>query len=217
MKIKHVKKTARLLDKRAETEGVSGGGRCPFIPISEPCASCGVRCCNRFAVPITGFDVVRIWSATGRKPDEFAQLALAQNIESAPHTPIFIFEEGQMEERLLTLHRLKNNFCVFSLHSAGCSIWGNHPLVCKTYPFVVDKAGKLAYTKNFVCPRKWEKSEYDEKRMLTLGEQMNVEIEEYNRLVRKWNATKAKSGTEADFWKFLIKESKEWMEKNKTN
>ena len=233
MRIRHVKKTARLLDKPADSSNKLSGGRCPFVPISaiagsgepavhhgvpgavvEPCASCGVRCCNRFAVPITGFDVVRIMEATGRKPPEFAQLAPAQNIESAPHTPAFIFEEGQMEERLLSLHRLKNNYCTFSLHSSGCSIWGHHPLVCKTYPFVVDDTGRLKYTKNFVCPRKWEKHEYDERRMLVLGEQMNAEIEEYNKLVRKWNATQAKKGDEAGFWKFLIRESKEWMKKN---
>ncbi len=202
---RHVKKTSRLLDHSAVAQTP--------VPITEPCASCGVRCCNRFAVPITGFDVLRIIAATGKKTPEFAQLALAVNIESAPHTHVFIFENGKMEERLLTLHRLKNNFCAFSLHSAGCSIWGHHPLVCRTYPFVVDAKGNLKMTKNLVCPRKWEKNEFDEKKMKELGEQMNEEIFEYNKIVRKWNATRAKVGSEEDFFKFLNKESKEWMEK----
>jgi Fe-S-cluster containining protein len=186
------------------------------VPILEPCASCGVRCCNRFAVPITGFDIIRIIERIGGEPKDFAQLAPAENIESSPHSLIFIFEEGKLSERLLVLKRHpKTNWCCFSRHTNGCAIWGFHPLVCQAYPFILGKNQRIEYTKNFVCPRKWEKSEYLEKEVRRIIEKQNLEIEKYNKIVRAWNAEKAESANEGMFWKYLIKKSLEMMGREK--
>ncbi|VVB56989.1 Uncharacterised protein [uncultured archaeon] len=178
-------------------------------PIPEPCGSCGVKCCNRFAVPITGFDILRILEKLGGEPTEFCELADARTIEGSPHSRVFIFDKGVMGERLLVLKRHpKTNWCHFSRHSMGCAIWGYHPLVCRSYPFIL-KDGKLAYTKNYVCPRNWEKGEYDEERVRKTVEAQNSEIEDYNRLVRAWNAERARKSDEKGFWKHLLEKSRE--------
>ncbi len=177
-------------------------------PISEPCASCGVRCCNRFAVPLTGFDLIRILAKLGGKPQDFAHLADAHYIEASPHSAVFIFEKDTLVERILVLNRHpKTNWCHFSRHSNGCAIWGHHPAVCRAYPFILDKNDKIAYTKNCVCPRKWEKKEYDEAGVRKLVEWQNHEIEEYNKQVRAWNAEHARGGSVEEFWRYILKVS----------
>ena len=176
--------------------------------VSEPCASCGVRCCNRFAVPLSGFDVVRIAARTGLEPKEFCELADSKNIEAAPHSLVFIFRGGKIEERLLTLIRKKNMYCVFSKHSKGCGVWGAHPFVCRAYPFRVDESGEIKYVKNFVCPRKWEKNEYLEDVVRRIVEKQNREIIEHNKIVRRWNAEFAAGNKEGEkgFFDYLIRE-----------
>jgi Fe-S-cluster containining protein len=180
---------------------------------------------------VTGFDLVRIVDKLEEDPWAFAELAHAAEIESAPHTMVFLFnEKGKMEERLLTLQRRKNNYCIFSRHSQGCAIWGFHPMVCRAYPFAYKEGGKIGYTKNFVCPRPWEKSEWPEN-VRNILEVQNKEMEEYNKIVREWNATRAKKegekeregkhalhspehpmrGAEKAFWKFLMEKSREKM------
>ncbi|MFH1095281.1 MAG: YkgJ family cysteine cluster protein [Candidatus Micrarchaeota archaeon] len=186
--------------------------------MSEPCASCGEKCCNRFAVPISGFDMLRIMRKLDCEPGEFCELDEAKYIQSAPHSTVFIFgKEGVMSERLLILKRLKTNYCIFSRHSHGCAIWGFHPMACKAYPFafVGKEAGgkdKIGYTRNFVCPRPWEKGEYDEGGVRTVLDAMEREMAEYNIIVREWNATRAKEGGEKEFFKFLIEKSGKKME-----
>ncbi|MCL6088965.1 MAG: YkgJ family cysteine cluster protein [Candidatus Marsarchaeota archaeon] len=182
----------------------------PSVKIVEPCASCGVKCCNRFAVPLTGFDVVRILDKLGGEPTEFAQLADARSIEGSPHSTVFIFEHGKLSERLLVLKRhQKTNWCVFSRHSAGCAIWGFHPMVCRAYPFILKPEGGLGYTKNYACPRSWEKGEYAEAGVRQVVEQQNEELAQYNKLVRAWNAEKAKKGDEKGFWKYILQKSRQ--------
>jgi len=178
-------------------------------PICEPCASCGVKCCNRFAVPLTGFDVARIAEATGFEAQEFCRLEKAELIGEAPHSKIFIVEGGKIEERLLALKRRKNEYCVFSLHSSGCAIWGAHPYACIVYPFELGEDGKIRYGNNFVCPRKWADGEFDAKKTGEAIRKMREEIEGYNKIVRKWNAQFAKEGDEKKFFAYLLKESRE--------
>ncbi len=187
--------------------------------IVEPCASCGVRCCNRFAVPLTGFDVVHIMMHTKKEtPQEckqFCELADAKNIESAPHSLVFIFNQGVLEERLLTLVRKKNMYCVFSKHSKGCEIWGAHPTVCRAYPFSLDDQSQIKYVKNFVCPRKWSEQEYDKDAVREIIERQNSEIEQYNKIIREWNARHSKEKSEMDFFDFLIAKTKIAMKKKR--
>ena len=105
----------------------------PDIP--EPCASCGGKCCNRFAVPITHLDVARLVEFTGKKPHEFCSLEDAQNISQNPYPKVFVMEEGKLVEKLLVLKRNKNNWCVFFARSNGCTVHNARPVVCRAYPF----------------------------------------------------------------------------------
>ena len=185
------------------------------IPICEPCTSCGVRCCNRFAVPLTGSDLVRMLKKVDAPIDEFCELASAQKIENAPHSYVFIFENKKLEEKLLTLKRRKNMYCIFSMHSNGCTVWGAHPMVCRAYPFVAKEGGGIKVAKNFVCPRQWKAGEFEEGQIVEIVKKMDEEIFEYNKIVRKWNAEFARKKDEKEFWKYLIKESERILkEKN---
>ena len=181
--------------------------------IADPCATCGVRCCNRFAVPITGFDLVRILEKKQTLDySQICELADAKNIESAPHSLVFIYNDKKLEEKLLTLIRKKNMYCIFSKHSRGCDAWGAHPYVCKAYPFCI-KDKKITYVKNFACPRKWQNNEYDESAIRKIVQKQNDEIEQYNKIVREWNAKFSTTRDQQHFFEYLIFESRKIIQK----
>lgn len=106
------------------------------LNIPEPCASCGGKCCNRFAVPITHLDVLRLSKRTGKEPIEFCKLEDSQNISKNPYPKVFVEnEDGKLVEKMLVLKRNKNEWCIFFARSNGCTAHLGRPVVCKTYPF----------------------------------------------------------------------------------
>lgn len=106
------------------------------LNIPEPCASCGGKCCNRFAVPITHLDVLRLAKHTGKEPIEFCRLEDSQNISKNPYPKVFVEnEQGKLIEKMLVLKRTKTDWCVFFARSNGCTVHQGRPMVCRTYPF----------------------------------------------------------------------------------
>lgn len=203
--------------------------------VPEPCASCGGKCCNRFAVPITHLDVLRLVEFTGKKPHEFCSLEDSQNISQNPYPRIFVQEGGKLAEKLLVLKRNKTNWCVFFARSNGCSVHGGRPAVCRAYPFSLfvgqaKNAGKMAqivkalgafaknarkadlsnekakgeiyYTRNVVCPRAWEESEYCQQEVLEDLKRQQEELAKYWKIANEWNVKGRKEGN-AGFEGFL--------------
>lgn len=103
--------------------------------VPEPCASCGGKCCNRFAVPITHLDLLRLQKHTGLKADEFCALEDAQLVSENPYPKVFVREGGGWKEKLLVMGRKKTEHCVFFAKSSGCRVHSARPAVCRTYPF----------------------------------------------------------------------------------
>jgi Fe-S-cluster containining protein len=179
-------------------------------PILEPCASCGARCCNRFAVCVTGFDILRLAEGTGRPAPDFAFCHEA-NLVSYRHDPtFFLFDnKGKMKEFLLTLKRKKTNYCEFSKHSKGCAVYAHRPMVCRSYPFVYDRESDIKYVNAPVCWRLWREEEVDRTYFSDIMDRHAKELFEYGKIARRWNAERAKKGgTFEDYLDFIVGESR---------
>lgn len=180
-----------------------------MLPILEPCLSCGARCCNRFAVCVTGFDVLRLVEGTGKPASDFVCCHEAKLV-SYRHDPVFFLfnEKGEMNEFLLTLKRKKTNYCGFSKHSKGCAVYEHRPLVCRSYPFVYDAEKGIKHVKEPVCWRLWRDEEMDKKYFEGIFEKHAKELFEYGKIARRWNAERArKGGNFEDYLKFVIEET----------
>ena len=181
--------------------------------LSKPCAPCNMRCCTHFNVPVTVFDIGRVCEKLKCNLSGFCSLVPADRVEQAPHANVFLFDEkGGMREMALVLRKKEDGSCIFFGRVRGCGIHGFHPLACRAYPFVFDWKGKLKYNRHFICPRKWKEGEYDEDEMKEALDGMEKEISSHDRIIRKWNAKKAKEKkgktAEKEFFRFLQSEIK---------
>lgn len=176
--------------------------------IQEPCRSCGGRCCNRFAVYVTSFDMRRISDKLSIQAKEFV---IAQEASEIPHCGeplVFIFDEkGKLREYALVLRRQRNNECIFYRNERGCVIYPARPAICRSYPFEKEAGGRVGYAKPFACWRKWEEKEYDMGNAFREIERRERELEEYGVVVRKWNAKRARGGTIEGCIDFLLGET----------
>lgn len=191
---------------------MGGREKIPFEKklLSEPCASCDMRCCTHFSIPITAYDMARIADKLKCAPEEFCHLVDAKKIEAPPHSDAFIFDEnGKLHEKVLALKKKQNGACHFFRGVMGCGIHGFHPIPCRVYPFVFGEKGRLKYNKHFVCPRIWSNGEYSKTETASLLEEFEREVKLHNRFVREWNAKHAReyAGKDAEkaFFKFLMK------------
>lgn len=180
--------------------------------LGEPCASCHMRCCTHFSIPITLFDMARICAKLKCQPSDFCHLAPADSVEQAPHENVFLFDgKGKLREMSLRLRKKTDGSCTFFRGISGCSIHGFHPLACRAYPFVFDERGGLKKNVHFICPRDWKKNEYDEGGVKAVLEKMELEISAHNKIVRKWNAKKSAknkgAASEEAFFAFLQAEA----------
>jgi len=190
---------------------MGGKERLPFEKklLSEPCASCDMRCCTHFSIPITCFDMARICNRLKCRPQEFCHLADAKKIEAPPHSDVFIFDEnGRLHEKALALKKKPSGSCHFFRGAMGCGIHGFHPIPCRVYPFVFGEGGRLKYNKHLVCPRKWKDGEYGKSETGELLEEFEKEVKLHNKTVREWNARHAGeyAGAEAEaaFFEFAL-------------
>jgi Fe-S-cluster containining protein len=180
------------------------------------CARCG-KCCISFGVCITPFDILRIASATGRKPDEFVM-----SIPEPPgrqRTEPAILLEG---ERSLIVLRWKapdgagmagtapahrsamqgGRVCLFH-SSEGCTIYPVRPMLCRTYPFVMER-GRLADVRSRSCPSAWKPEDADG--YVADTERYAGEVEAYCEIAEKWNRENPQ-GTLAQFIEFALAEA----------
>ena len=171
------------------------------------CERCG-KCCTSFGVCITPSDILRISSATGKKPDEF--------VTSIPEPPGRERTEPAVMlggERSLIVLRWKtpgaagredtaHRICPF--HSpAGCTIYSVRPLLCRTYPFVI-KDGRLADVGSRRCPSAWKPE--DESGYATDIGSYSQELEAYRVIADGWNHANPQ-GTLTQFIAFALGEA----------
>ncbi|MEM4235900.1 MAG: YkgJ family cysteine cluster protein [Candidatus Anstonellaceae archaeon] len=175
------------------------------MEIAAPCKDCKVLCCEKFIIPLTIFDIERIKNKTKLPAREFCELINYNNTDDKLFWPIyFLDKKNRLEEKLIVLKR-NNDACIF-LNSKKCKIWGEHPAVCKVYPFFYFEQGeKIEYVKNFICPRKWSGEEIEVYRIKEHLKRFKKEIATHNKIIRKWNANYA-TKTEEEFFNYIKKE-----------
>ncbi|MCX8162967.1 MAG: YkgJ family cysteine cluster protein [Candidatus Micrarchaeota archaeon] len=175
-----------------------------MVNLQSPCKECSRKCCEKFIVPLTIFDLFRIKKATGKDIEQFSTLIEYNKTDEKNFFPIFFMDQKRNLKQMLLVLKRFNNSCIF-FDQQICLIWPAHPLVCKVYPFFeMDKNGELKYVKNFICPRKWTEKEIDNYKIKEALAVFKFEIEEHNKIIRKWNA-EYREKSEKDFFEYLKK------------
>lgn len=177
--------------------------------IQEPCKSCGGGCCNKFAVYLTVFDIMRIADAYGLQPKEFTKRQERKMVRGRWAPSFFLFDlNGGMKDYIICIMRKKNEHCIFYRHEKGCGIYENRPLVCRAYPFLIDEDGGLDYLKPFVCWREWEEDEVDKEGFMDVILRHCDEIRDYGKITRKWNSARRVGKGFEEYLEFCLNEAR---------
>lgn len=141
---------------------------------------CG-RCCTRFGVCITPFDIMRISAATGMKPEEFVSTLPEPGGREREEPAVLIGGAPS----LIVLRRGEGEVCCF-YSGEGCAIYENRPMLCRSYPFV-SRAGKLCGIKSRACPASWEPEGAERKRYDSDCAAYSDEVRRYRQIADEWN------------------------------
>lgn len=151
----------------------------------SPCDFCDGNCCISFVITVTSFDIGRIVSATGLKPEEFAELRRL-DILSFDDDQVIECENGRYTESCLLA--LKSHPCCFFDKEKGCIIHRHKPLACRLYPF--SENGKMGKRRLCSIASSWLFHLF--KPDAGLLRQYKKEKEKYQNLVRECNRRKLK-------------------------
>lgn len=153
---------------------------------------CGV-CCLIFGVCVTPFDIIRIAKATGKKPIEFVgMMSGVAKVERGEPTVLI-----DNHPALIILRWGLGRMCPF-YSEAGCVIYDDRPMVCRTYPFMVKK-GKLIDTQSRACQVCWRPE--DESGYRKDIKQHTKELKAYRKIADEWNK---KGGSLEEFLAFAL-------------
>lgn len=194
------------------------------------CDTCHAGCCRSYAVPVSGADITRIitelklsfWEFVCRWADldgEIAQGYAPQfHFEDEPETPfVMCLIRGESTERSGT------DKCMFleetpsseehPLGIAKCGIYENRPAACRAFPTKLDASSDLAIIYEVpergrpntdpiysLCPRPWEKSDFNPVETLQDLIVAKFEMQFFHRLAEAWNKNPRAF---ADFPEFL--------------
>lgn len=158
----------------------------------NPCSSCDARCCRKYLVAVVPSDVLRISKRFGKKPEEFLNPFPAQECNCAWAIPFWIGGK----EYYLGLKR-ENGRCVFLTLENRCSIHKFKPLVCSTFPFLLD--GEKAVKSN-ACPKEWTNGEEKLEKLNAY----HSELKEMRRRIVEWDWHHSKEGDFEKLMAFLL-------------
>jgi Fe-S-cluster containining protein len=169
--------------------------------VSAPCASCHVRCCFAYVVPVTGFDAWRIATELQIGLDQFL-VAIPAN-EQQP-TAFRLDLSGRFHAIALDKQEDDGEHdgdraCIFwypLLEGYGrCGVYAVRPNVCRTYPAYL-RDGAVHLRQDVVCPpRSWSLASLNLpawRRNLLLGQ---LHDEAYASVVGAWNDHVGETGT----------------------
>lgn len=179
------------------------------------CQSCG-KCCKFFSVNITHLDIKRILE---NRPD----LQVSDFVDFKPSTDkndneAFISTSGK-KELILKKKSKKNNECVF-LENNKCSIHSFKPLVCRVWPFSLEKdkimwiKDHLSFIKND-CKHIMVEGSNNPDDLRVLIKEHYKERKVFSKLVENWNKEKEQEINkdeffynilDIDFINFILKE-----------
>ena len=162
----------------------------------QSCISCGTRCCRKFLVALTPYDVERISRKLNKPAVEFVEAFPAEKC-ACVYAPIFWLYD---DEFYIGMKR-RDGGCIF-LKDGRCAIHDFKPLVCRTFPYCIENGEikKNPFCKNDVL------KEADTYALLLL-------YENKLRLMRsdaiEWNLRTAGKRGLADLMEFLRKKERE--------
>lgn len=136
------------------------------------CESCGSGCCRKYAIALTGYDILNISKTLSIDPSSFIQLSPVEGVENieyqSKYTALFKFTDEnsdifyrfnlKMNESQLVPGTLKCQF-LMEWHNdtlnpsvegivAKCGIYSCRPFVCTAYPATFDVTEKRGIVKN---------------------------------------------------------------------
>jgi Fe-S-cluster containining protein len=169
--------------------------------MENSCLRCG-RCCTRFGVCLTPFDILRIKDASGKEPAEF--------VDSIPEPPLrertepAVMIEGMPS--LIVLKREEKSVCCFYSES-GCKVYSGRPMLCRSYPFrVPGTVLNLTDVRSRACVRRWLPEGEGRKQYLRDCLQYGAEVKAYMKIAQEWNKT---GGSIGEFLAFAARKASE--------
>lgn len=163
------------------------------------CTKCG-KCCSEFSINITHLDMIRIMKRLQLDPIEFISFAQAENSDREA------FISGYIKKILVLRKTPIKDSCIFLSTKNLCLINDFKPIICKTWPFDIDKEKNLCYM------REYEKfirkhCKYDKDDIINNVEDIfklikiyYKERKEYIKLVNLWNSDKISNSCEDEFY-----------------
>ncbi len=164
----------------------------------NPCSLCNAACCKDYIITTTSFDVARIVEGNGMAINSFAVLYPAKMLNLDESTVLECYANGQRYDYVLAL---KSHPCVFLGDNNRCQIHKLAPFTCRRYP--ISQNGKI-----------FERASCNPISKLMFAvfgvhlkkEEHNSQIDEYRKIVAKWNR---KHGKREDCLGFLLNESRD--------
>ena len=159
---------------------------------SEPCSSCDARCCRKYLVAVVPSDVLKISKRLGKTPTEFLNLFPSSDCSCAHSIPLWL----RGKEFYLGLRR-GGNGCVFLTADNRCSIHKFKPLVCSTFPFLLDGEN---VAKSNACSKAWEGGEGSRRPL----RKYHAELKAMRRKIVEWDWHHSKNGDFPKLMAFLL-------------
>lgn len=150
---------------------------------SAPCVSCDGRCCRRYSVELTVFDIRRLSLGLDVTPSQFCatveswsgRCGLAPSLIDGQHVNI-------------VLRRTADDACMFFRGGAsGCGVYDHRPRPCAIYPHRLADAAKPRERDDALCPLSWS-GRTDLADVASHLTAWQWEVRAHNRLVRSLNA-----------------------------
>jgi Fe-S-cluster containining protein len=157
----------------------------------DSCLSCDGNCCRSYTVPLTHFDLSRIISYGIPQHMSVDWLPVGSMFSTYPDVRL---DDGY---HYMVLKKVAGGACTFSVcdkESLRCGIHGNHPLLCRIYPYDLD--GNLV---SKMC-----KAVKPFRPLNDLLPQGRLELSDYSDKVSVWNRNRRKSRRPLDFITYLL-------------
>jgi Fe-S-cluster containining protein len=156
------------------------------------CGGCDGACCALYRVSLTHMDVARIMGR-GFMPSDFVDWIDVTDYDTV--YPDVLIGSGY---RYMVLRRDDSGVCCLANrenNALRCKVHGDHPLVCRIYPYDEISGGVMA---GRVCPYPGVKD------VSGLSAARRSELREYESLARRWNAFPRLGRGPADFFGFIL-------------
>jgi len=168
------------------------------------CLRCG-RCCTRFAVCVTPFDILRIREASGKEPPDFIGILPEPPARERSEPAVLI--DGRPS--LIVLHRDMKSVCCF-YSASGCKAYESRPMLCRSYPFRVPcpVSGVLCLVdvRSRACGRRWLPDGEEKKQYLRDCLRYGDEVKAYGKIADEWNGNGG--GSIGEFLGFALDRAK---------